>query len=145
MSADARRRNSVKFFYGACWSAALLILLGCRKPAVQTDVPGTYEASYPEATEELIITSDGTYSQIVKLTSETNLFESKGKWEFDSRGPEVVFDQHFLLVLDGFGKISGDFPQHRSNPTAIPMQIGRSITGRLRLGVDPGIIYTKTK
>jgi hypothetical protein len=106
-------------------------------------MPGAYEARYPEAAEQLTIRPDGSYSQVVKFPSRTNIFQATGKWRFDPRVPEVVFDKEFLVVLNGFGQISKDFPQHRTEPTVIPMEIARSITGRLRLGGDPGTVYVR--
>lgn len=119
-------------------------LLGCNRiinlHVNSPDVYGEYESKYEIAEEKLILKEDSTYIQEVKLNSTSKVDTTNGKWSYDQGTGYITLDKHFIVVLDGFGKLIPNYTQPRTGSVVFPVV---SVLGRIRIGSSEGILYKK--
>ncbi len=116
------------------------LLSGCCKPISNSELAGSYWAKYAQASEKLILSSDGHFTQEVTLKSTKNIIVATGTWTFDSNDKEIVFNENFMLVLNGVGELTKDF-QH-PKPRIVIFPVARSF-GHFQIGSSPSIEYRK--
>ena len=85
----------------------LPIISGCATSVPREDVPGSYVASYPFGSDELVLNADGTFIQKVSITGEQPM-TTRGSWRFDAGDSELSLFGSFV-VDDGFGKLRPDW------------------------------------
>jgi hypothetical protein len=99
-----------------------LLTAGCSVPI--SEVPGTYDAKYPFATEVLTLNGDGTLTQQIQLAGKSAAVTSHGTWYPDPGAPGVGTRLQFksiLIVADGFGRLD----PHWRTPTTAFMTLTR--------------------
>lgn len=117
------------------------MLAGCGKSLNNSDVPGTYAAQYPFATETVTINDDGTFEQSIKVKVSGKVVTTNGTWRFDVKDADIYFSEEFMVVVDGFGEMVTNFD--RPTRKAISILPMRRSFGKMQIGVDPGIPYKK--
>lgn len=119
----------------------LSMFTGCGKPASNSDVPGTYVAQYPFATETVTIKGDGKFDQTIKVKASGKIATTNGTWRFDAKDEDIYFSEEFMVVVDGFGEMVTNFDTPTRKAISI-LPVRRSF-GKMQIGVDPRIPYKK--
>jgi hypothetical protein len=118
---------------------AALCLDGCRVDRVPRDIAGRYLADYAQATEELSLLDSHTFHQVVRMRTGRTL-EASGKWTFDRDSGDVVFEEGFIVVVDGFGRLRPNLDSPESGAVVYPARWG--VLGRY-IGSDEGVLYRR--
>jgi hypothetical protein len=134
MQTSARKKMSLCFYLVLCF---LAIVVGCGRPAAQSELVGSYEADYAFAKEDLTLMADGRFTQKVSIKSTSQVLVTNATWTFDSDGQRIVFHDSFFKVLDGFGN-----PLTHAEPGTASLPVVRW-RGRLQIGDSPTIEYKK--
>src|SRR5262249_42269586 len=85
---------------------------GCRHDFTSADLAGTYIASWSFGKEELLLASNGTYTQTFTPADKSlKVASASGKWTIDH--DEVrLFDS--LLIHDHYGDLSSSYAEKKS-------------------------------
>jgi len=115
----------------------LLSMFSCEP---SRELPGTYVADYDAAKEKLVLNKDGTYTQEVMLKSNSKVDVSRGTWTYNPENQYLSFDDNFMLVLNGFGKLNPEYAYRKLGGVSVPAH--RSF-GRMRIGSSKRVVYKK--
>ena len=121
--------------------SVLAMTCGCGKPLTPSDLPGTYVAQYGFATESVTIKGDGHFIQTIQVKTDGKVVVTNGTWHFNQDAQDIVFDENFMTVMNGFGEMVAGF-DHSSRKAISILPVRRSL-GRLQIGLDPDIPYKK--
>lgn len=124
-------------------SFCILLFLILSTPSCEPsklELPGTYIADYEVAKEKLSLNKDGTYTQEVIRKSNSKVNVSKGTWTYNPETQYVSFNENFMVVLDGFGKLDPEYAHPKPGGVSLPAKI---YFGRTRIGTSKGVIYKK--
>ena len=114
----------------------LVTCLGCSRMIDRSFVIGRYEANHRKAIDNLQLNSDGTYVHYFK-THESKEFKASDKWEFEyTNGKPTITFSKFSFGLSGYGT---------AQPGFWIVQVERSLTGDIRLCIDPDLGYYYVK
>jgi len=116
----------------------ILSVSSCKSP--KFELPGTYVADYDIAKEKLVLNKDGTYIQEVTLKSNFKVDVSKGRWSYDKETQYVTFNDNFMLVINGHGKLNADYAHRKRGHVSVP---GGLFFGRMRIGTSKRVVYKK--
>ena len=116
----------------------ILSMSSCKSP--KFELPGAYVADYDVAKEKLTLNRDGIYIQEVTLKSNSKVDVSKGTWTYNPNTQYVSFNENFMLVLNGFGKLNPDYAHPKPGGVSQPTTL---YFGRMRIGSSEGIVYKK--
>jgi hypothetical protein len=131
----------IQFLKFALGLSLLSVISGCGKSVGHSDVPGTYVAEYPFATETVAVKEGGKFDQTIKVKVNGKVATTNGTWRFDAKDGDIYFSDEFMVVVDGFGEMVTNFDK----PTrkAISILPVRCSFGKMQIGVDPRIPYEK--
>lgn len=126
-----------------CWLGLILLsaLWGCGKPIDKSELPGTYVADSNFATDTVLIKDNGEFLQSVTVKAGGKVAVAHGKWHFNQADQDIVFDENFMEVVNGFGEMVTDFA--RPIKRAVSILPVRRVFGNLQIGVDPTTPYRK--
>jgi len=120
----------------------LLAIVLCSCSIAKDDVYGTYISEYNIAKEELTLNKDGTYVQKVTLSSTLKVNTANGFWTYNEKKKYVTFQNNFMLVLDGFGKLNPNYDNPKKGLVIVPIYF---IFGNIEMGSHEGVLYKKSK
>jgi hypothetical protein len=112
------------------------------QPRQTSALYGTYTANYKFAKETLTLNPDGTYLQQVTLKRDGRVSVALGKWSYDPRTGYATFDNHMMLVMDGFQhfRLNYDVPR-KEGLVSLPVD---RLFGKMRIGAaDDAAPYEK--
>jgi hypothetical protein len=135
-----QKRNTLRQCLAKILMLGCLQLSGCDNTVTSADLPGTYVADYGFATEKLVIEADGRFTQEIKVAASGNIVTSRGKWHFDTGEQDVVFDESFKTVANGFGNLDPNFARPGNAIVILPVR--RGFEG-LQIGLDPRVPYKR--
>lgn len=136
MKMSVNARNNV---LRICISLFLILSMSsCKSP--KFELPGTYVADYDVAKEKLTLKKDGTYVQEVTLKSNLKVDVSRGRWSYDHETQYVTFEDNFMFVLNGHGKLNPDYAQRKRRIFTVPAGL---YFGRMRIGSSERVLYKK--
>lgn len=123
-------------------SAALcsLVLPACSSIKKEADLYGSYEADYEIAKEKLTLNHNGTFVQDVVLKSTNKVDVAKGTWSYDGRRGYVTFNENFMCVVDGFGRLDPNYARPKAGSVDYPAY---AHLGRVYLGSSEGVLYKR--
>jgi len=123
----------------AIFLALITVVVGCAATTPASKLPGRYTASYDVASETIYLRPDGTFTQSISLQSGGKTLQAQGQWSYDSYLDSVVFDEHYLAIVDAFGRLNKNF--HSNGTTGTPLK-----EFPFRLGGDESpVTYIKQK
>jgi hypothetical protein len=99
-----------------------------------------YLADYEQASEKLLLNSDGTYSQEVLVKKSQKLDKAKGTWTYDPKSGYVTFNENFLSVLDGFQQFNPGYAHPEKGLVGMPVE---NWFGNTSIGVSKGVVYER--
>jgi hypothetical protein len=123
----------------------LVLLAGCTAPQVgcvipidNDEIPGRYVANHKKVLLDMVeIRADGTYTYQYKTVSGDDDFTNTGTWIIeDHAGRTYITFNKFVFVLPGYGS---------GRPAYWPVEPLRSLTGSIRLTLDPDLGYYYVK
>jgi hypothetical protein len=135
----------MRIFFLIC--CASLLLGGCQRPIIETDLVGRYTANFGNGTDTLELRSDGTYLHVFRQPGASTDVRNEGSWSMAlSEGRDRVAFRDFVWALNTSGaqlrELSGSAPK----PVLWTTQAYRSSGGvRLVANADLGQYYQKTK
>jgi hypothetical protein len=108
----ARRKKWVAIL-GATLIGVVAVVLSLRgiafdvisAPVAAENVPGTYVASYPFATDVIVLNRDGTFDQQVIVPTDPPPAALKGSWRYNPNDGYITF-KGYLSVDNGFGRLN---------------------------------------
>jgi len=122
MNADVRKTNNY-FLYLLIINILSLLHCSCNTHLEQSELYGTYVGDYDIVTIKLILYRDNTYLQEVTLKATKKADYAKGHWNYKPDGcgisGEIWFDENYLLVLDGFGRLIPDYANPKKRTIGI--------------------------
>jgi len=116
-----------------------VLMFGC-KPAGQSGIPGKYVADYDLAREEVTLDANGTFTQKVVFKATSKVDTSKGKWSYEPEISYLRFDEHFMLVTDGFRHFRPDYDKPNGGDTLLP---NNRRFGSASFGTEEGVLWVK--
>lgn len=116
--------------------------LSCFRSPSSLELVGYYDSDYKLAAETLVLYSNGHFSQEVKLKHDGNVEVSEGKWRYNHSNKYIVFENNFMLVLDGFHKLNQEYANPKSGLVILPVS---EVLGKITIGTSDGVIYNKRK
>jgi hypothetical protein len=113
--------------------ATLALLTACSASVQESELYGSYVATFKNGSETVTLQNDGTFRQEVRPDASEAVVNS-GTWMHDRSHNEVVL-RNCLGVTDGFGRIVQNLATQRF---VCGLEIGRrwGFLGQLRLGGD---------
>lgn len=126
------------FAAGCIMSATFL---GCTFTPSSSDIAGRYVGTHSAGEEQIFLTSNGTFRQLVRDTISAITNASTGTWSYDEKTGYVIFSKEFMQVLDGNRKYNPDYQTGSKGLVVLPVA---KILGRFRLGSDERVLYKKT-
>jgi len=126
------------------------ILSGCHsgislfwsQPKQTAALYGRYIADNKFAKETLTLNPDGTFVQQVRLKSDGRVTVARGKWHYDPATAYATFDQHMMLVTNGFQHFNPDYAAPRKEGL-VSLPVDR-LFGEIRIGAaDDAAPYEK--
>lgn len=123
----------------AIFLALVAVVVGCAATTPASKLPGLYASNYDVASETIDLRPNGGFTQSVSLRSDGRILQARGHWSYDSHTDSVVFDEHYLTIVDAFGRLNKNF--HFNGTTGIPLK-----EFPFRLGGDESpVTYIKQK
>ena len=115
----------------------MALLMACSSDMPDSELYGTYVASYQNGTERVTLQKDGTFVQEVRLKGSETVTVNSGTWRrvSPSNRPDIVDLENCWGVGDGFGNIRPDFAARRGG-CSLPVERRFVFAGQLRLGPD---------
>jgi len=90
-----------------CILGTVLFVASCSRVAKE-ELYGEYRAEYPFGTQRLILRSDRTYTQIIRIKAPTDSVLHSGTWEYWAEFGDVAL-VNGLHVQDGWGGLAGGY------------------------------------
>lgn len=112
----------------------LSIIMGCSGIPEEEAAIGGWVANHGKCPDSLFVNADGTYEH--RFLSDSGIVINNGTWK-----PEMIDDRgcidfiNFEFALPGYGST------YRWAPSHWPVEIERTLTGKLRLCLDPDLGY----
>jgi|GEM_PF-1404289 len=117
-----------------------VVVVSCDIQDVQhSDLVGVFSADYKSGREHLILNSDGKFEQTVTVKSSGKVIKAIGSWKFHPSDRDIVFDDNFLVIEDGFEEFDPDFERPKIKGIVVIPVLRKN--GYPQLGGHPGIIY----
>lgn len=117
---------------------ALTLLAACSDGPLagppESELYGTYVATYKNGTERLTLAQGGTFLQEIRVDGSDAAVMESGTWRYDRARNRLAL-RDCLGVGDGFGRIRPDFIAQRGG-CSFPVERRWVIAGQLRLGPD---------
>jgi len=110
-------------------------------PKNHNELYGEYFAEYSVAKETLTIKAGGTFRQevIFKGNNQTDL--SEGKWQYKSDKGYILFDEHYMSILNGFGELNPDYKKPLKDSTSY-LPVGKYFRC-ISIGTAENVLYLK--
>ncbi|HSE58536.1 MAG TPA: hypothetical protein VLA99_07525 [Nitrospiraceae bacterium] len=123
-------------------SIGLVVLMpGCLLHPDPQEIPGTYVAEYEFGTDTLILKSDGTYTQEIKVKRRSEPLRVTGIWKYDQSTNRVNLSDVYLMpnpYSDNWDEATA------TNRGAANLPVERYFFSRkLRFGPDEGHPFNK--
>ncbi|MBX3235017.1 MAG: hypothetical protein KF814_02595 [Nitrospiraceae bacterium] len=88
----------MRFLYQLVLSIGLVVpISGCLLHPDQEEIPGTYVAEYEFGTDSLVLKSDGTYAQEIKVKGRAEPLRVTGTWKYDQSESRITFSDVYLI------------------------------------------------
>jgi hypothetical protein len=115
----------------------LVLATACSGGLQDSELYGTYLATYANGTEKLTLQRDGTFVQEVRVDGIDSAVINSGTWQHShpSNRPDLVDLKNCFGVSDGFGRIRADFAARRGG-CSLGVERRFLVAGELRLGPD---------